>query len=105
MAKAKKEARALPEFSKKLLYADYAIFVVLLIAFFYFSVNLIDTTNLAVILGAWAVQLGVSQAAYYWKAKAENRIKVPIKVIETLPPRIRKELDLTQIVTAIIQSE
>lgn len=94
-----------PEFSKALLGVDYAIFAILLKKFFEYCEMGIDVTNVAIVLGAWAVQLGVSQAAYYWKAKNENRIKVPIKVIETLPDDIRQELDLTQVVTAIIQSE
>ena len=54
---------------------------------------------------AWIAQLGISSAAYYWKAKNENRSKVPLKVVESLPEDIRKELDLTQVVTSIIQSD
>ena len=100
-----RRARAKPEFSKALLAVDYAIFFVLLWKFFEYCEMGIDVTNVAVVLGAWAVQLGVSQAAYYWKAKNENRIKIPIKVIESLPEDIRSELDLTQVVTSIIQSE
>lgn len=101
----RRRARAKPEFSKGLLAVDYAIFALLLKKFFEYCEAGIDVTNLAIVLGAWAVQLGVSQAAYYWKAKNENRIKIPIKVIETLPDDIRQELDLTQVVTSIIQSD
>ena len=101
----RRTARAKPEFSKALLAVDYGVFAILLKKFFEYCEEGIDVGNLAIVLGAWAVQLGVSQAAYYWKAKCENRVKVPIKVIETLPDDIRQELDLTQVVTSIIQSE
>lgn len=87
-------------FSKKLLIADYSIFIVLVICAAIFQ--MVDFTSIIV---AWIAQLGISSAAYYWKAKNENRVKVPIKVIESLPPEVRDQVDLTQIVTAIIQSE
>lgn len=103
--KRRRRARAKPEFSKWLLVVDYGIFAILLKKFFEYCEAGIDVTNLAIVLGAWAIQLGVSQTAYYWKAKNENRIKVPIKVVKSLPKDIRQELDLTQVVTAIIQSE
>lgn len=89
------------EFSKKLLYVDYAIFILLLICTFVLR-NYCDLTG---VLIAWCTQLGVSQAAYYWKAKSENRVKVPIKVIESLSDDVRAELDMTEIITSIVQSE
>jgi hypothetical protein len=87
-------------FSKKLLIADYSIFVILVIC-----AAIFQSVDFASVLVAWVVQLGISSAAYYWKAKNENRVKVPILVIKSLPPEIRDQVDLTQIVTAIIQSE
>lgn len=89
------------EFSKKLLVVDYLIFFLLLFAALYLR----DYYDFSAVVIAWCAQLGVSQAAYYWKAKSENRVKVPIKVIETLPDDIRKELDMTEVITSIIQSE
>ena len=88
------------EFSKLLLIADYLIFLGLLIAALFFP-----EVDFVAITIAWIAQLGISSAAYYWKAKNENRSKVPLKVVESLPENIRKELDLTQIVTSIIQSD
>ena len=87
------------EFSKLLLYVDYAVMLVL----FYCTIKFpeIDFITLDV---AWIAQVGVSTAAYYWKARTENRVKIPINVIKSLKPEIRKELDLTQIITTIIQS-
>lgn len=88
------------EFGKKLLLVDYSGFFILLICMI--SFRELDFTT---VICAYLVQLGVAQGAYYWKAKCENRIKVPIKVIQTLPKEIRAQLDLTTIIVAIIQSD
>lgn len=86
------------EFSKKLLICDYIIFGVLVILHLIWG-------NLTEIIVAWAVQLGISSGFYYWKAKSENRTKIPIKVINSLPDNIRKELNLTELIQTIIQME
>lgn len=57
------------------------------------------------IIVAWITSMGISIAAYYWKAKTENRVKVPMAVITSLPEEVRKDLDITQVITAIIQAE
>lgn len=88
------------EFSKKLLIADYSIFGILLLCMVIF--NQVDFST---VLVAWIAQLGLSTGAYYWKAKSDNRTKVPLKVIESLPKDMRDKIDLTQVITAIIQSE
>lgn len=88
------------EFSKKLLIVDYLILIVLFICAFIFP-----AVDIVTIIVAWVAQLGISSAAYYWKAKNENRAKVPLKVIESLPAEMREQIDLTQIITSIIQSD
>ena len=88
------------EFGKKLLIADYLFLVVLIICAVIFSE--VDFTTAIV---AWTAQIGISSTAYYWKAKNENRVKIPLKVIETLPEEIQDKLDLTTIITSIIQSD
>lgn len=88
------------EFSKKLLITDYVI----LLALFLLAV-LFPAVDFTTIIVSWIAQLGISSAAYYWKAKNENRIKVPIKVVESLPSDMVDKLDLTQVITSIIQSE
>ncbi len=88
------------EFSKKLLYADYIIMIILLVCTILFPG--IDFIPLDV---GWIAQIGVSSAAYYWKAKSDNRIKVPVAVVQSLPEELRKDMDLTQIITTIIQSD
>lgn len=88
------------EFSKKLLIGDYIVLFGLFICAVIFQ-----SVDFTTIICAWIVQLGISSGAYYWKAKNENRTKVPLKVIENLPEEIRAQLDLTQIITSIVQSE
>lgn len=88
------------EFGKKLLIADYLFLVVLIICAVIFKE--IDFTTIIV---AWITQIGISSTAYYWKAKNENRVKIPLKVIESLPEEIQDKIDLTTIITSIIQSE
>lgn len=88
------------EFSKKLLIIDYFVMVILCVCTCIFPNS--DFTTIAV---AWVAQIGVSTAAYYWKTKFDNRTKVPMKLIESLPDDIREQIDLTQVMIAIIQSE
>ena len=88
------------EYSKKLLIADYAVMLVLILCTILFRE--IDFITLDV---AWIAQLGVSTGAYLWKAKNENRVKIPMKVIEGLPEEIRKDIDLTQVIVSLIQAE
>lgn len=89
------------EFSKKLLIVDYLIFAVLIVLYIVFG----DSIDLAMVVVGWIAQLGISSVAYYWKAKTDNRVKIPFKVVETLSPEMQDKIDLTQIITSIIQSE
>lgn len=88
------------EFSKKLLFMDYLLMIVLIILTIKFS-N-IDFITLDV---AWIAQLGISSTAYYWKSKADNKTKIPMKVINSLPKYMREDIDITQVIIASIQSE
>lgn len=88
------------EFSKKLLIVDYILLVILIMC-----AAIFQSVDFSSIIVAWIAQIGISSAAYYWKAKNDNRTKVPVKVIESLPEEIREQLDMTQIITSIIQSE
>ena len=45
-------------FSKKLLIADYAILVLMIVAFFAFTMNGHDTSNCAIVVGAWIQEKG-----------------------------------------------
>ena len=88
------------EFSKILLIMDYLLLIVLFLCAIIFP-----EVDFATIIIAWIAQVGVSSAAYYWKARTENRSKIPFKVIESLPQEDKERIDLTQIITTIIQSE
>lgn len=88
------------EFSKILLYADYLTMVVLI--FLTIKFPEIDFITLDV---AWIAQIGVSSGFYYWKAKSDNRTKVPINVIKSLPKSMRDDLELTPIIVSIIQGD
>lgn len=87
------------EFSKKLLIVDYILFILLCLCAVIFT-----TVDFTIVITAWIAQIGVSSTAYYSKAKSENKTKIPMKIIETLPEEIRQELDLTTIITTILQS-
>lgn len=87
------------EFSKKLLIVDYILFILLCLCAVIFT-----TVDFTIVITAWIAQIGVSSTAYYSKAKSENKTKIPMKIIETLPEDIRQELDLTTIITTILQS-
>lgn len=86
-------------FSKKLLIADYVILIMLMLLFF---VPYIDKTNLAIVIVAWVAQLAISSGCYYWKAKAENLVKMPILLLEDLPSDMRERADPNQIIASVL---
>ena len=88
------------EFSKKLLIADYLIMIAIFIC-----AILIPTIDFTTIIVSWVAQIGISSTAYYWKSKNENRTKVPLKVIESMTPEMQDKIDLTTVITTIIQAE
>lgn len=115
-------------FSKKLLIADYAIAVVLLMAFFicvyingaYTMETMnkliemgVDTSStvitppfnldiFGVFLSAWIIQLGVSSGAYYVLVKSEHKIQLPILLLQDLPKDIKEQIDMTQVITSVL---
>ncbi len=100
MASRKKKKRTC--FSKKLLIADYAILLGLIIAFFVAMNGSLDTNSLAIVIGAWIAQLAISSGFYYWKAKSENLLKMPIELLEDLPKDMREKADPNQIIASVI---
>lgn len=89
-------------FSKKLLAVDYLILLFMVIAFMTFTLKGHDTSNCAVVVGAWIAQIGISSAAYYWKAKAENLVKMPIQMLKDLPEDMKEKADPNQIIASVI---
>lgn len=86
-------------FSKKLLMADYAILLLMILLF---CIPLVDKTNLAIIICAWIAQLAVSSGFYYWKAKSENLIKMPLQLLNELPVDMRERADPNQIIASVL---
>lgn len=89
-------------FSKKLLMADYVVLAILLVWLVVFSNQEKDTSNLAVVIAAWIAQIAVSSGFYYWKAKAENLVKMPIQMLQDLPEDMRERADPNQIIESVI---
>lgn len=116
--------------SKKMLYADYAIAIILIMVVFIFAcingIYIMTTVNelvemgadisvidisapfdldiLGVILGIWIAQLGLSTGAYYVLVKSERKIELPIKLLNDLPEDIKEQVDVTQIITTVLSS-
>lgn len=115
-------------FSKKLLIADYVIAVILMAAFFICTyINgtyTMETMNkliemgidvsistisppfnldmFGIFLSTWIVQLGVSSGAYYMMAKSEHKVELPMALVNDLPQDIKEQVDMTQIITAVL---
>lgn len=86
------------EFSKLLLIIDY-IFMICLVLL---SLLNTDVTAIAV---AWTAQVAISSGFYYWKAKNENRIKIPVDILRSLNEDEKGNIDLTQVITTIIDKD
>jgi hypothetical protein len=86
-------------FSKKLLIADYLILAVMLSVFL---VPNFDTSNWGMIVVAWIAQLAISTGAYYWKAKSENLVKLPIEMLNDIPEDMRERSDPNQIIASVL---
>ena len=89
-------------FSKKLLIADYVILLLMILSFFVFTLKGHDTSNCAVVVGAWIAQIAISSGCYYWKAKSENLITLPIKLLDDLSPDMREKADPNQIIASVL---
>lgn len=90
------------EFGKKLLIADYAILVLMILVFFVFTMNGHDTANCSVVIGAWIAQIAISSGAYYWKSKAENLVKLPLYMLEHLPEDMKEKADPNKIIATVV---
>ena len=88
------------EFSKILLFLDYLCMIVLV----YLTIKFPNIDFIALDI-AWIAQLGISSGFYYWKSKSDNKTKIPIKVIRSLPKEMREKVDVTQVIITSIQSE
>ena len=99
MGKREQKERCNPCFSKKLLIADYVILVLMLAGYF---VPGIDTTNWTILVVAWISKVGISTGAYFWKAKAENLVKLPMQLLKELPEDMREKADPNSIIASVL---
>jgi hypothetical protein len=81
---------------------DYAILAELLAIFVVVVIRGNDATNFAIVLCAWIAQVGISTAAYYWKAKSENLVKLPLLLLAKLPEDMREKADPNQIISSVL---
>lgn len=117
-------------FSKKLLIADYIAAVTLILGFLtcvalngihtkemyaamissgmdlsYSSIpQIYDTDGFGILLGAWIAQLGISSGAYYMMSKSDHKIQLPMAMLNTMPEEIKSQLDMTQVVTTVLNT-
>lgn len=115
-------------FSKKLLIADYVVALILVIVFFICTyINgtyIMETTNkliqigvdvsmtnitppfnldvFGVFLSIWIAQLGLSSGAYYVLIKSEHKMELPIQLLNDLPPDVKEQVDITQVITSVL---
>lgn len=118
------------EFSKKLLFADYVVALLLIAGFFicvalngiyvkeilaqmvdcgidvtYSSIpQLFNLDGFGILLSSWILQLGVSSGAYYVMSKSDHKVQLPMAMINTMPENIKEQVDMTQIITTILSS-
>lgn len=118
----------LKEFSKKLLFFDYVIAVILVAVFFIClwinGIYVMSTTNnlirigmdismisittpfnldiFGILLSTWVIQLGVSSGAYYIMCKSDHKIELPMRLVNDLPEEVKEQVDLTQIITTVL---
>lgn len=83
------------EFSKLLLAVNYIIFAVLVVSSYFYD----GISDIAV---AWIAVLGIGTGFYFWKSKAENRMKIPIYMLLKLPKSMRDDVDMTEIIKSIL---
>ena len=88
-------------FSKWLLVVDYLILGWLLWQLRADMHAEIDVTNLAIVIAAWIAQIAISSGFYYWKAKAENLIKILLQLMADLPKDMREKTDPNQMVDSV----
>lgn len=86
------------EFSKWLLIIDYIFMFGLIV------LSLLNS-DASVIAVAWTAQVAISSGFYYWKAKNENRIKIPVEILRSLNNDDRENIDLTQVITSLIDKD
>ena len=50
----------------------------------------------------WFAVMAVSTGFYYWKAKSENLVKMPIQMLKDLPEDMKEKSDPNQIIASVL---
>lgn len=116
------------EFSKKLLCLDYIVLAVFIAGYFlcvalngiytrsvfnqmladgietsYASIpQLFTLDGFVTFFSIWIGQLGISSLAYYRMCRSDHKVQLPIRLISDLPEDVKKEVDMTQIITTVL---
>lgn len=116
------------EFSKRLLDLDYAVSIALVAGYiicvilngiyaksfiesmvaagvdvsYITAQQIFDLNGFSVLLGIWIAQLGISSIAYYRMCRSDHKVQLPIKLISELPEDIKQSVDMTQIITSVL---
>lgn len=116
------------EFSKRLLFADYLIAIMLILGYFIcvginglYAKEFVDSMlntgidiscmtvpqlfsldGFTVLIGAWVTQLGLSSGAYYMLCKSDHKIQLPIRLLNDLPNDIKDKVDCTEIINTVL---
>ncbi len=85
-------------FSKKLLIADYVVLLLLIVLSAVPEIK----ADLSMVIVAWIAQIAISSGCYYWKAKAENLVKLPMQIIKELPSDMRDKADPNAIIASVL---
>lgn len=89
-------------FSKRLIVADYAVLAILLAASIILSVRQVAVDGLVSVTVAWIAQIAVSSGFYYWKAKHENLVKMPLQLIDGLSDEMKEKADPNAIIESVL---
>lgn len=89
------------ETSKKLLYLNYGILIVLIILVVICTFAGIECSNLTTVASCIAVEVGAATSFYYSMNKKLNLPKVIKRIYDEAPEELRQNLDINQILSNI----
>lgn len=82
------------ETSKKILLVSYTVAISLIVFFCYCTIKCYNTSDLLTLTTAVWGEVSVATGFYFWKAKAENKLKIA----KEMPKELLDRLDVNQII-------
>lgn len=89
------------ETSKKLLYLNYGILILLIALIIICTFAQIECSNLTTVASCVAVEVGAATSFYYSMNKKLNLPKVIKRIYDESPPELREQLDINTILSTI----